>query len=76
MKRTFLKSEKPLLTTMVQAKNPARIKELIDKSIPEGSEAFGMQFERMKKEYRNIDPYKELFSWFTILFSADFESGR
>lgn len=63
MRRTFLNHEKALLTTMVQADNPDRIKELIDKSIPEGSEAFGMQFERMKKEYRNIDTYKELFSY-------------
>ena len=34
MKRTFLEYDKPLLTTMVQADNPDRIKELIDKYIP------------------------------------------
>lgn len=63
MKKSFLNHDEAILTTMVQADNPDRIKELIDKSIPEGSEAFGMQFERMKKEYRNIDTYKELFSY-------------
>ena len=63
MKKSFLNHDEAILTTMVQADNPDRIKELIDKSIPEGAEAFGMQFERMKKEYRNIDTYKELFSY-------------
>ena len=42
-KRTFLKYEKPLLTCMVQAADPDRIKELIDASVPAGAEAIGMQ---------------------------------
>lgn len=63
MKRTFLNHNKPLLTTMVQASNPQRVKELIDKSLPKGAEAFGMQFEKMSAEYRNTDVYKELFSY-------------
>ena len=46
---------------MVQADNPERIKELIALSSPEGAEAFGMQFCRMKAQYRNKDTYKELF---------------
>ena len=61
MKKTFLTYEKPLLTCMVQADNPERIKELIDRSLPEGAEAFGMQFCKMKPEYRNRDTYKALF---------------
>ena len=60
-KPTFLNREKPLLTCMVQADNPERIKELIDRSLPEGAEAFGMQFCKMKPEYRNRDTYKALF---------------
>ena len=36
MKKSFLTYEKPLLTVMVQADNPARVEELIDKSLPEG----------------------------------------
>ena len=63
MKPTFLKYDKSLLTVMVQADNPDRIKELIDKSLPEGAEAFGMQFCRMKDEYRNKQTYKDLFSY-------------
>lgn len=63
MKPTFLKYEKPLITAMVQADNPERIKELIDASVPEGADAFGMQFCRMKKEFRNRDTYRELFAY-------------
>ena len=63
MKKSFLSYEKPLLTCMVQASNPDRIKELIDASIPEGAEAFGMQLCKLKEEYRNVDTYKELFAY-------------
>lgn len=58
-KPTFLTYEKPLLTCMVQADNPDRIKELISRS--DGAEAFGMQFCRMKPEYRTEETYRELF---------------
>ena len=63
MKSNFLKSGQPLLTVMVQADHPGRIKELIDKSLPEGAEAFGMQFEQMKREFRKQAVYQELFSY-------------
>lgn len=63
MKGTFLNRDKALLTVMVQADNPDRIKELVSKSVPEGAEAFGMQFEKMKKEFRSSDTYRGLFSF-------------
>ena len=62
-KRTFLNYEKPLLVSMVQADNPDRIKALIDASIPEGAEAIGMQFCKLKAEYRNEKTYRELFAY-------------
>jgi 3-dehydroquinate dehydratase type I len=62
-KRTFLSYEKPVLTCMVQADNPDRIKELMDVSIPEGAEAIGMQFCQLKVEYRNEKTYRELFAY-------------
>ena len=62
-KRTFLDYEKPLITSMVQADNPKRIKELIDASVREGAEAIGMQLCKLKAEYRNEDTYKELFAY-------------
>ena len=61
--KTFLTYERPLLTCMVQADNPDRIKELIDLSRHEGAEAFGMQFCQMKEEYRNKKTYKDLFEY-------------
>ena len=63
MKQSFFERDKALLTVMVQADNPDRIKELIDKSLPEGAEAFGMQFERMKSQYRTQAVYHDLFSY-------------
>ena len=47
---------------MVQGDNPDRVKELMRLSVPEGAEAFGMQFCRMKAEYRTPKTYKELFA--------------
>lgn len=63
MRKSFFENDKALLTVMVQADNPDRIKELIDKSVPEGAEAFGMQFEQMKSEYRTKEVYRDLFAY-------------
>lgn len=62
-KRSFLNCEKPLLTCMVQASTPSRIKELIDASVAEGAEAFGMQLCQLKAEYQNSNTYKDLFTY-------------
>ena len=51
-----------MLVSMVQADNPDRIKELIDLSFREGADALGMQFCKLKQEYRNTETYKELFA--------------
>ena len=65
-KRTFLDYKNPLLTCMVQANSPDRIKELIDASVTEGAEAFGMQFCKLATEYRNRDTYKDLFAYTSL----------
>lgn len=62
-KASFLSCEKPLLTCMVQAKTPDRIKELIRASVPEGAEAFGMQFCKLQEEYRTPEVYGDLFAF-------------
>lgn len=62
MKKTFLGYGRPLLTVMVQAENPQRIEELVKKALPEGADAFGMQFCKMKPAYRNPQTYKRLFA--------------
>lgn len=78
MKKTFFNYNKALLTVMVQADNPSRIKELMDKSIPEGAEAFGMQFEQMKSEYRTKKIYRDLFSYTKDkpVYVTNYRSGR
>ncbi len=63
MGKTFLSYDRATITTMVQGDNPDRIKELMDKSIPLGAEAFGMQFEQMKPGYRNAEVYRQLFEY-------------
>ena len=62
MKPTFLKYDKPLITSMVLAETADRIKYLIDKSVEDGAEALGIQIERTKPEYRNADTYRDIFS--------------
>lgn len=63
MNKSFLNCDKPMLTSMVLAYNPDRAKWLMDKSLEDGAEAFGIQIERMSKEYRNADTYKDIFSY-------------
>lgn len=60
---SFLYCKRPPLVCMVQADNPARIKDLIDRAGPEGAEAFGMQLCRMKPEYANEQTFRELFDY-------------
>ncbi len=63
MKKTFLNYDYPLLTTMVQADTPQKIKFLMDKSLSLGAEAFGMQFERLKSEFKDTATLKDLFAY-------------
>lgn len=63
MKNIFFEHGKAPLTVMVQAKTPERIKELVDLSLPQGAEAFGMQFEQMKPEYKTEEVYRNLFAY-------------
>ena len=62
MKKSFLGHDRPLLTAMLQAYTPERVEELAALCRKEGAEAFGMQFCRMKDEYKSRDTYKKLFS--------------
>ena len=52
-KKSFFNIDKAVITVMVQASNPERIKELMDKSAPEGAEEFGIQLEQLESEYKN-----------------------
>lgn len=48
---------------MVQAETPERMRELMDKSLAQGAEAYGMQFCRLLPEFRNEEVYRNLFSY-------------
>lgn len=62
MKPTFLNQDRPLFTVMIQRFTPDEAFDTIKKAIPEGADAFGIQFECFGKEYRNKETYKKLFS--------------
>lgn len=62
-KHIFFSNDKATLTVMLQADNPDRIKELMDKSAPEGAEAFGIQLEQLEGIYRTREVYKDIFAY-------------
>ena len=62
VKGSFFGNERALLTVMVQADTPRRIQELMDCSALEGAEAFGIQFERLRPEFRTGEVYRQLFA--------------
>lgn len=62
MKPTFLKYDKPILTTILQCRCPEVAKYRIAKALEEGAEAFGLQTESLLPEYWNEETIKELFA--------------
>jgi hypothetical protein len=58
---SFLTFDRPVLTTMVQAKTPQRALELIRRGLAEGTDAFGLQLERLEQQYCTPAIYRELF---------------
>lgn len=63
VKKSFFGNEKAVLTAMVQADNPVRIKHLMDVCYFGGAEAYGVQFEQFCPEYRTAEVYDELVSY-------------
>ena len=61
-KSTFLGAQRPLLVSMLQARTPERVEELMARSRERGAEAFGMQFEQLELAYHNEQTYRRLFS--------------
>jgi len=62
MKPSFLNHEKPLLTTMIQKHHMHEVIDTVEKTLAEGTDAFGVQTCKLLQEYRNADTYKEIFS--------------
>ena len=61
-KPSFLNRERPLIISMLQARDPERVEELMRLSLADGAEGFGMQFCRMLEEHKSPDTYKRLFA--------------
>ncbi len=57
----FLVKGRPTLTSMVQARTPERMLQLIEMSHKQGADAFGMQLENFEHRYRTDDVFKTLF---------------
>lgn len=62
MRGSFFGADRPLLTVMVQGETADRVKELMALSAPEGADAFGIQLERLKPEYKSDEGLKRLFA--------------
>lgn len=60
MKRLLI--DKPLLTVMVQTPEADTAIDMIQKAIPAGAEAFGLQTCRLKPEYCNEETYRRIFA--------------
>lgn len=62
MKPTFLNQSRPLITSMILKDNPDSIRFAVKNSIYDGADCLGIQLERLKREYKTEDVYKQIFS--------------
>lgn len=61
MRDAFTKSEKALLTVMLQCKTPEVAIGRIRNALCEGGEAFGLQAESLEARYQNPETYRRIF---------------
>ncbi len=61
-KPTFLHQNKPLITCMVQARDPETMTNLIRTAAFDGCDAYGFQMERLDAEYHNDETVRNLFA--------------
>ena len=60
--KTFLKYDRPILTSMLQYKTPDEAVGAIRNGLAAGAEAFGLQWESIEHQYKNMDSFKRLLS--------------
>ena len=67
-----------MLVSMLQAKTPERIEELMALSRADGAEGFGMQFEQLEVQYRKKEVYQRLFAKASPLpvYVTNYRGGR
>lgn len=59
----FLKTEKPMITTMIQTDNPSDAISTIRNAIFSGTDAIGIQLEQLKPEYQNCEDVMTMCSY-------------
>lgn len=62
MKATFLHHKQPLLTTMIQKRTPGEMIDTMQKALPAGAEAFGLQIDQLEPKYHTEAVYREIFA--------------
>lgn len=62
MNSAFLEAQRPLLTVMMQCAAPETVIYRVRNSLAQGAEAFGLQVESLKPEFRTEETYQRLFS--------------
>ena len=62
-KQSFLDCKKPLLTAMIQKPDPDSCISAIRNAVYDGAEAFGFQICELKREYRDEETFRHIFSY-------------
>ena len=62
MNGAFLKQTGPLLTVMMQCANPETVIYRVRNALAQGADAFGLQVESLKPEFRTDEVYERIFS--------------
>lgn len=62
MNRAFLQERRPLLTVMMQCREPETIIARVRNGLALGAEAFGLQVESLNPEFKTEEIFKKLFS--------------
>ena len=62
----FLYKNDAIVTVMVQSDEPDGIKALMDKAAPSGAEAFGVQTETLRPEFKTEKVLRGLFSYKSV----------
>lgn len=77
-KPTFLHQNRPLITCMIQADNPASAIRTVRSAMYDGCDAFGFQMEVMPKELRSEDKLRSIFSQMgqKPIYVTNYRSGK
>ncbi len=63
MKPTFLGHDRPLIVNMILAETPGECIINVRNALYDGAEAFGVQLERLRPEYRTEEHFRRIFSF-------------